>query len=159
MESFKEKVTELLNIFLRSRKDLFLIDLKVSTANEITVILDGDDGVSLQDCLDTSRSIENNLDRDKEDFSLQVMSAGATEPLKFPRQFKKNIGRNLEVRLRYGENDKTLKGKLVSSDEQSLTLLVRYLKPKEIGKGKTQEEKQVKVAFREIEKAIVEVKY
>ena len=84
--NFRQKVEALLNDFLATREDLFLIDLKISAGNDIIVILDGDNSLSIQDCLDASRSIENNLDREEEDFSLQVMSAGVTDPLKIPRQ-------------------------------------------------------------------------
>ena len=86
---FRKKIEELLNNFLEERKDLFLIDLKFSAGDDITVILDGDNGVSLQDCLDASRAIEFNMDREDHDFSLQVMSAGLSEPLSSERQFRK----------------------------------------------------------------------
>ena len=67
---FRKQIEELLNTFLASREDLYLIDLKISAADAITVILDGDNGVTLQDCLDASRAIENNMDREEHDFSL-----------------------------------------------------------------------------------------
>lgn len=73
---FKTTIEQLLNDFLAQRPDLFLIDLKISAADDVTVILDGDSGVTLQDCLDASRAIVFNMDRDVHDFSLQVMSAG-----------------------------------------------------------------------------------
>ena len=86
---FRKKVEQLVHDFLEERKDLYLVDLKISTGNDITVILDGDESLSLQDCLDASRAIEFNMDRETEDFSLQVMSPGLSEPLQFPRQYKK----------------------------------------------------------------------
>ena len=94
---FRHKIEELLNSFLSERDDLFLIDLKFSAADDITVILDGDNGVSVQDCLDASRAIEFNMDREEHDFSLQVMSAGLSEPLLLPRQYRKNIGRDFDI--------------------------------------------------------------
>ena len=90
---FKKKIERLLEDFLENREDLFLIDLKISANDDVTIILDGDEGVTLQDCLDASRAVEFNMDREAHDFSLQVMSAGLSEPLSMPRQFKKNIGR------------------------------------------------------------------
>ena len=78
---FRKNIEDLLHTFLAEREDLYLIDLKISAADAITVILDGDNGVSLQDCLDASRAIENNLDREEHDCSLQVMSSGLSEPL------------------------------------------------------------------------------
>ena len=69
---FRAKVEQLVHEFLETRKDLYLVDLKISAGDDITVILDGDEGLSLQDCLDASRAVEFNLDREEHDFALQV---------------------------------------------------------------------------------------
>ncbi len=153
---FKEKVEELLNSFLQTREDLFLIDLKISAANDITVILDGDKGVSIQDCLDASRAVENNLDREEQDFSLQVMSAGLIEPLTQLRQYQKNIGREVEITFNEGEK---LKGELLRTDATSVTLLLRYRKPKDIGKGKIDVEEERTIPLSEIKKALIVIKF
>ena len=86
---------QLLGKALEERPSLFLIDFTIGSDNTIRVVLDGDQGVNLQDCMDVSRAIEHNLDREEEDFSLEVTSAGATSPLQLPRQFRKNVGRKL----------------------------------------------------------------
>lgn len=153
---FRKKVEELLEDFLTTRDDLFLVELKISATDDITVILDGDNGVSIQDCLDASRAIENNLDRDVHDFSLQVMSSGVTEPLKFPRQFRKNIGRELETTLL---NDEKLKGELVEADDNRIVLLLKYRKPKETGKGKVNVEEEKPIPYSEIKKAVIVLKF
>ncbi len=153
---FRKNVEALLNAFLETREDLFLIDLKISTGNDIVVILDGDQGVTLQDCLDASRAIENNLDREIEDFALQVMSGGLSEPLTIPRQYSKNIGRDLELLL---QDDEKLKGEIVDADEDSVTLLLKYRKPKDIGKGKVDVEEERVVSFGDIKKAVIAVKF
>ena len=98
----KEKVTALLQEAFEEYENLFLIDLKIKGNNEIVVVIDGDQGVTVQDCINVSRKVEHNLDREEEDFSLEVMSAGATEPLINTRQYKKNEGRDLEVVLQDG---------------------------------------------------------
>ncbi|PTT75939.1 MULTISPECIES: ribosome assembly cofactor RimP [unclassified Chryseobacterium] len=153
---FRKRIEELLHEFLETRKDLFLIDLKISAGDDITVILDGDNGVSLQDCLDASRAIEFNMDREEHDFSLQVMSAGLSEPLATPRQFAKNIGREIEVLL----NDSTkTEGELVKVDEEKITLILRYRKPKDIGKGKVDVEEEKEIPYSEIKKALVTIKF
>ncbi|ALR32627.1 MULTISPECIES: ribosome assembly cofactor RimP [Chryseobacterium] len=153
---FRKKIEELLNEFLETRKDLFLIDLKFSAGDDITVILDGDNGVSLQDCLDASRAIEFNMDREEHDFSLQVMSAGLSEPLATPRQFAKNLGREIEVLL----NDSTkIEGELAKIDEEKITLILRYRKPKDIGKGKVDVEEEKEIPYSEIKKALVTIKF
>jgi len=153
---FRKKVEALLNVFLEGRSDLFLIDLKVSAGNDITVILDGDQGVSIQDCLDASRSIENNLDREEEDFSLQVMSSGVSEPRALPRQYRKNNGRPLEITL---NSDEKLEGELKEADEEKITITRKYRKPKEVGKGKVDVVEDVKIPYTDIKKAIVVIKF
>lgn len=153
---FRKKIEELLADFLRTREDLFLIDLKISAGDDVTVILDGDNGVSLQDCLDTSRAIEFNMDREEHDFSLQVMSAGLSEPLSTPRQFRKNIGRDVEVLL---NDDTKTEGELAKVDEEKITLILRYRKPKEVGKGKVDVEEEKEIEYPEIKKALVTVKF
>ena len=90
----REKVAKLLENALEENKSLFLIDLNISEDNQIRVILDGDKGVTVEDCIAVSRAIEHNLDREEYDFSLEVMSAGVSEPLTLPRQYKKNIIHN-----------------------------------------------------------------
>lgn len=153
---FRKRIEELLNDFLETRKDLFLIDLKISAGDDITVILDGDNGVSLQDCLDASRAIEFNMDREEHDFSLQVMSAGLSEPLATPRQFAKNIGREIDVLL----NDSSkIEGELAKADEEKITLILRYRKPKDIGKGKVDVEEEKEIPYSEIKKALVTIKF
>ncbi|KPE51534.1 ribosome assembly cofactor RimP [Chryseobacterium indologenes] len=153
---FRNRIEELLNEFLETRKDLFLIDLKISAGDDITVILDGDNGVTLQDCLDASRAVEFNMDREEHDFSLQVMSAGLSEPLSTPRQFKKNIGREIEVLLT--DSSKT-EGELAKVDDDKITLILRYRKPKDIGKGKVDVEEEKEIPYSEIKKALVVIKF
>ena len=76
---------------------MFLWNSKILDGNKIRIIIDGDKGVLVEDCMYVSRAIEHNLDREEQDFSLEVSSAGATTPLKEKRQFKKHIGRSLVV--------------------------------------------------------------
>lgn len=153
---FKERITALLEEFLSQRTDLFLLDLKISAADDVTVVLDGDQGVTLQDCLDASRAVEFNMDREAHDFSLQVMSAGLSEPLTMPRQFKKNIGRDLKVLL---QDDKEIEGELQAVSDEGIALLLRYRKPKEVGKGKVDVEETFEIRYSEIKKATVVVKF
>ena len=153
---FRTKIEELLAAFLMEREDLFLIDLKISASDDVTVILDGDNGVSLQDCLDASRAIEFNMDREEHDFSLQVMSAGLSEPLATPRQFRKNIGRELDILM---NDDTKTEGELAKVDDEKITLILRYRKPKEIGKGKVDVVEEKEIPYSDIKKALVTVKF
>ena len=107
----KNKVNELLLSVLEENEHLFLIDFSIDSSNKITIVLDGDNGVTVKDCMSISRAIDNNLDREEEDFSLEVASCGATSPLKLPRQYSKNIGRKLKVKL---QDNKKLEGILTA---------------------------------------------
>ena len=69
---FRDTVFELLNESLQKRPDLFLIDFEILEGNRIRVIIDGDSGVLVGDCIYVSRAIEHNLDREDQDFSLEV---------------------------------------------------------------------------------------
>jgi ribosome maturation factor RimP len=65
MMTFKEKVSQQIEKALEDKSSLFLVDLKISEAFKISISLDGDQGVSLQDCIEVSRFIDNNLDREE----------------------------------------------------------------------------------------------
>lgn len=151
----KEKVESLLNKALEEHPSLFLIDFTVGSDNTIRIILDGDDGVNLQDCMDVSRAIEHNLDREEEDFSLEVTSAGAASPLQLPRQYKKNIGRKLWVKVMEEE----LEGTLTQATENSITLEWKAREPKPVGKGKVTVQKKRDIAFSDIHQAKVILKF
>ncbi len=153
---FKTRVEELIQAFLEERKDIYLVDLKISAGNDVVVILDGDESLSIQDCLDASRAIEFNLDREEVDFSLQVMSAGLSEPLKLPRQYKKNVGRELEVTTEDGE---VIKGELLEADEGKIVLMLRYRRPKLVGKGKEDVEEQREIPYQSIKRAMIVIKF
>ena len=153
---FKAQIEQLLNDFLAEREDLFLIEIKFSATDHIRVILDGDNGVTLQDCLDASRAIENNMDRDEHDFSMEVMSAGLSEPLNSPRRYRKNIGRSLELLM----NDASeIEGELIKVGEDSITLILKYRKPKEIGKGKVDVVEEREIPYSDIKKALVAIQF
>jgi ribosome maturation factor RimP len=84
------------------------------------------------------------------------MSAGLSEPLATPRQFAKNIGREIEILL----NDSTkTEGELAKVDEEKITLILRYRKPKDIGKGKVDVEEEKEIPYSEIKKALVTIKF
>ena len=98
----KIKILELVNGALEG-SEKFLVSLKITPDNRIFVDIDGDNGVNIDDCIELSRAIESQLDRDAEDFELNVSSAGADQPLKLVRQYRKNVGRDLEVVTLDGE--------------------------------------------------------
>ena len=153
---FKNKVQTLLDAALAEREHLFLIDLSINEANKISVVLDGDFGVNLQDCIDVSRAIENNLDREEQDFSLEVASAGVSSPLKLVRQFKKNIGRTLKVKTTSSEE---VEAELTAADDEKITLEWRAREPKKIGKGKETVDKKLELPYENIKEAVVIISF
>lgn len=153
--TFKEQVTELINQGLQEKPSLFLIDMNIDNSNKITVTLDGDNGVTLQDCIDISRVIENNLDREEQDFSLEVASAGVSSPLKLVRQFRKNIGRTLKVKTK----TEKIEAELQSVDEAKITLVWSAREPKKVGKGKETVIKKAEIPYEEIIEAIVTINF
>lgn len=85
-------------------KGLFIVDITISASNVINVELDTEvGGVSIEDCISVSRNIEHNLDREQEDFELNVSSAGMDRPLRHVKQFIKNTGRKISVLKTNGE--------------------------------------------------------
>jgi ribosome maturation factor RimP len=151
----KEQVKTQLDRVFEENPSLFLIDFTVSPTDHIKVVIDGDLGVTLEDCMTVSRAIEHNLDREELDFSLEVTSPGATEPLTIPRQYRKNIGRKLEVKT----SETTIAGTLVSASAEEIVLEWKAREPKPIGKGKTTVVKSAAVPFSEIVKANVVLKF
>lgn len=147
----KEKVENLLEEAFEENNSLFLIELKIDGSNHISVVIDGDQGVTVNDCIAVSRKIEHNLDREEEDFSLEVTSAGVSQPLQYPRQYKKNIGRKLAV---VTSKDK-MEGELVKVEDGKITLQWKAREPKPVGKGKVTVRKEAVVPMEEIKEAKV----
>jgi len=140
---------------LEEKPDVFLIDLTITDSFKIIVTLDGDNGVALQDCIDVSRAIEHNLDREEQDFSLEVASVGVGSPLKITRQYKKNVGRTLIVKLAV----ETIEAQLVEANDDFITLAWEAREPKKIGKGKETVQKRQEIPYSEIKEAIVTVTF
>ncbi len=150
----RNKITEILKEYFKKRKDLFLIDFELSLGNKVNVTIDGDNGVTVDDCVQLSRSLENNLDRDSEDFSLEVSSAGANTPLVHRRQYVKNIGRILN--LVTCDNEK-YEAVLKDVSDQNILLEWKTREPKPIGKGKVTVQKSVKINYNDIDSARIKL--
>jgi ribosome maturation factor RimP len=111
------QIKEIANQYLVDFPTLFLVDVKVGIGNRIKVRVDSDESVLVQDCRALSKFIESNLDREKEDFELEVSSAGIDFPLVNIRQYIKNIGRSVQVLTVDGS---TYKGKLLAATESEI---------------------------------------
>lgn len=112
----KQLLTKTVEDFI-SGTDLFLVDVKVTPGNEITVEIDSPDGIDIDTCAALTRRIEEVFDRETEDYELEVGSAGLTAPFKVRGQYVKNIGNEVEVLTRDGRK---LKGTLVEVADDGL---------------------------------------
>ncbi|RLJ96776.1 ribosome assembly cofactor RimP [Tenacibaculum discolor] len=149
----QERVKELLQEALEENESLYLIDLQFLADNKIKVIVDGDSGVPLSECIRISRNIEHNLDREEEDFSLEVTTPDIAQPLTVKRQYKKNINRILKVKTATEE----FEGTLTEVTENAITLFWKAREPKPIGKGKHTVEKTKTLAYQDIKEAKVKI--
>lgn len=128
-------------------KDYFLTDLTISTDNRIVVEIDHEEGVWIEDCVELSRFIESRLDREEEDFELEVGSAGIGQPFKVLRQYEIHQGERVETLTLDG---KKLQGVLAHVCDENFTLTITE-KVKEPGaKRPTLKERDVVLAYNEV---------
>ena len=127
----------------------FIVDVSVTSRppRKIMVIVDADQGITIDDCAEISRQLSKSLDDTplvEENFFLEVSTPGVEHPLKLKRQYRKNVGRKLKLKL----IDKTIEGKLEEVSEEKIRLT------QEIGQGKKKEIQSIEVPFADIEKSI-----
>lgn len=135
---------------------VFVTGVGISSDNHINVFLDGDEGVTIKDCVSLSRAIESALDGDKENFSLDVSSHGATSPLLMPRQYKKHMGRTFEVKLLDGTKTE---GDLAAIHDDQIELESTTRENKPVGKGKVTVTKRQNILWSQIKEARIKLKY
>ncbi|WP_316816884.1 ribosome assembly cofactor RimP [Pedobacter nyackensis] len=141
----EKRVTELVEEKISDRPELFLVEVKMLPNNKLIIHVDGDEGISIQDCAAISRHVGFHLEEEntiEKAYNLEVSSPGVGEPLRLKRQYVKNIGRELSVKLTGGE---VKEGKLLNADENSITI---EAKVKE--KGKKVQLVETSIAFNEI---------
>jgi ribosome maturation factor RimP len=142
----KNKVVKLVKEKLD--EGMFLVDVLVTKNNSIQVFVDGFDGVTIEKCVEISRNIEHNLNRDKEDFELQVSSPGLTERFKVPEQYQKYKLKEVEVKTK---EDIKLTGILKDVNPDSLVIETSVRKKVEGHKKKQLIKKQHILKFKEIQ--------
>lgn len=143
----KIKILDLVNTALEG-SDKYLVSMKVTPDNRIFVDIDGDNGVTIDDCIALSRAVESQLDREEEDFELNVGSAGADMPLKLPRQYRRHTGRDLEVVMIDGER---IDGTLQEVEAEGILVVTPGTKK--------QAPQEHRLAFRDIKSARVAIKF
>jgi len=124
--------------------NLYLVGIKIRSGNNIMVFIDGDNGVTIKECVKISRQIESNLDREVEDFELQVSSAGLDQPFRVLKQYIKNIGREVNVDKTDGAK---LSGVLISANKEFIEIKTALTK-KEIKEKK--EAEIIRIDFEQI---------
>jgi ribosome maturation factor RimP len=133
----------------------FLVDVIVTAKKgpgKVLVLLDGDEGINIDDCAEISRQLSKALDESSlldANYFLEVSTPGVDHPLRLKRQYPKHIGRTLKVKL----TDKLVEGKLVGMVEEKIVL------EQETGTGKKKETTTIEIPFGEIEKAFVMVSF
>lgn len=138
--------------------ELFVVEWSLSPENDIRVVVDGDRGVDMEAIVALSRAVEHHpgMDREREDFSISVLSPGADAPLRSPRQYAKHVGRELKVDTADGES---ITGTLVRADAQEIVLEWSVREPKPVGKGRHTVVKTRQIPFANIAKARVVLKF
>jgi ribosome maturation factor RimP len=145
----KDKILELIEQGLDD-ENLFLTKLNVNSNNKIVVVIDGDNGVTIKQCADLSKYIEKNLDRDEEDFSLEVSSFGLGEDYVSKRQYFKNQGKSVVV---IDSNDKKHKGIMTEVTDDYIIIDRKLTKMQK----KDRVEPIFKISFSEIKSAKTEI--
>ncbi len=132
--------------FLKETSD-YLVDVTITPANFISIEIDNDDGVDLERCIELSRFIESKLDREIEDFELTVGSAGLTSPLKTKRQYKKYLGKEVEVLSNKGIK---LSGDLKSYNDEGFIVETTKMEKPEGAKRKIEVKKEISFTYDEV---------
>ncbi|HMO32903.1 MAG TPA: ribosome maturation factor [Lacibacter sp.] len=134
IEQKTAQITRLATALISDQPELFLVDVKLKPGNKIQVLLDADAGLPLSTCVACNRTLYKQVEEaglfPPGEFELEVSSPGLDEPLKLPRQYSKNIGRQVEVLLKDGRK---ITGKLLTTGDAVIGV------EETRGKGKKQE--------------------
>ena len=153
----KETVLSLINEKLDENPEFYLVDLKINTASKIYVEIDHKtDPISINDCIAFSRQVEHNLDREEEDFELEVTSPGLSLPFKVHQQYVKNEGKDVKVML---NSSKSYKGLMQDVTEKDITITFETKEKIEGKKKKLKVEHKLTFAFDEIKETKIIVKF
>lgn len=143
----RQKVCVIVEEWIATRNDFFIVDVKVTPDNTITVEIDNYDKVTIDDCVELSQYLEKNLDRNIEDYELEVGSAGLGQPFKVREQYKKHAGDEVEYLTKEG---KKLQGILIASDEKGCTIRIKKKIKPEGSKKKIEVDEELSYLYEEI---------
>jgi ribosome maturation factor RimP len=152
--SMEDQIEQRVNRLIETEPDVFLVEVRIKPTNNIKVFLDADNGISIDRLVQFNRKLYRQIEEEQvfpnNDFSLEISSPGLDEPLKLNRQYKKNIGRFVEVM----QTDGTItEGKLISSEEDQVVV------EEEKGKGKKKEMIQHIIPFTNIKTTKIQIKF
>lgn len=142
----KLQIQDIAEDFLLS-SDTFLVEVAVRPGNIIIVEIGSEEGVSIEDCIALSRHIKSKLDREVEDFELEVGSAGVTSPFKILKQYEKNIGNEVEVLTKAGQK---LTGILKSCNDTTFIVTITKMEKPEGAKRKIAVEEDLSFKYDEV---------
>jgi|SRR3954471_21278029 ribosome maturation factor RimP len=149
-----QAIEEKINQLLAGHPSHFLVEIRIKPTNNIKVFIDADEGVVLSDLITYNRKLYKQLEESgmypDGNFSLEVSSPGLDEPLKLFRQYKKNVGRHVDVMLNDGNK---LEGKLIEATEDGIIVET------ESGKGKKKEIKQESILFDQLKQTKIQIKF
>ncbi len=158
----KEEIERLLPAFLEEN-DLYVVDISIKPSKvmqKIVILLDKDEGITIDECASVSRRLAAALEAEEiieGSYNLEVSSPGLDQPLRLPRQYKKNLGRELKVTLNGGE---VITGKLTVAEEDHIVLLPPALKKKKVPKETAEiADPSVKIELNNINKALIQVSF
>jgi len=135
---------------------VFVVDLQVKPGNLIQLFIDHPDGITIESCVQYSRLIESNLDREIEDFELQVSSPGLDQSFKVKEQYLKNLSKSIKVVTTTGQK---LVGDLTQVDDQGIQLDAEVKVDNPEGKKKKTEIQAISLQFEDIKTAKVNLKF
>ena len=142
----KLQIQDIVEDFLLN-SDIFLVEVIIRPGNIIVVEIDSKEGVSIEDCIALSKHIESKLDRDVEDFELEVGSAGVTSPFKITRQYEVNIGNEVEVLTKGGQKQT---GILKNCDDTTFVVTITKMEKPEGAKRKIAVEEDLSFKYDEV---------
>lgn len=150
-----EKVKELTDEAVAA-DEAFLIDLKISADAKIKILVDHVEGMSVEMLMRISRHVEHNLDREENDFAIEVSSPGIDIPFSVNQQYTKNVGRPVIVTM-LDETKK--KGDLVKFENEEITIMWTEKVPKPVGKGKMKVDMEEVISLKDIKETILELRF
>lgn len=148
-ETAQKTIEDFVDAQLSEGNDVFLVEVKVIPGNNIKVFLDADNGITIEKCIKVNRALYNQIEESglfpNGDFSLEVSSPGIDEPLKLTRQYKKNIGRTVEVMMNDGSRKE---GKLLLVNDDEITIEQKEIKKKK--SPENNQDKTINILFNQV---------